>query len=90
MNPFFEIFIWIIMGVLAGGLGSKLMTTDARFEELENVVIAIMGSLVGGLVFMALFGQSDGRQAFIASAAAAWLGSSLGLLSWRRLAAHSA
>jgi uncharacterized membrane protein YeaQ/YmgE (transglycosylase-associated protein family) len=90
MNAFYEIIVWMVVGVLAGWLGSKLMATEARVEGLENVVVAIIGGLVGGLVFMNLFGDSAARPAFVASASSAWLGSCLVLLSWRRLATRSA
>ncbi|MFC9555729.1 GlsB/YeaQ/YmgE family stress response membrane protein [Rhodococcus sp. NPDC056960] len=44
------IFGWIIIGGLAGWIGSKIMGTDARQGILLNIVVGIVGGLLGGFL----------------------------------------
>lgn len=46
---------WIIIGGLAGWIGSKVMGTDEQQGILLNVVVGVIGGLLGGWVF-SLFG----------------------------------
>jgi uncharacterized membrane protein YeaQ/YmgE (transglycosylase-associated protein family) len=46
---------WIVIGGLAGWIGSKLMGTDAQQGIILNIVVGIIGGLIGGWVF-GLFG----------------------------------
>lgn len=39
---------WIIIGGLAGWIGSKIMKTDASMGIILNVVVGIIGGLIGG------------------------------------------
>lgn len=41
---------WIIIGGLAGWIGSKIMKTDAQMGILLNVVVGILGGLIGGFL----------------------------------------
>jgi uncharacterized membrane protein YeaQ/YmgE (transglycosylase-associated protein family) len=41
---------WIIIGGLAGWIGSKIMNTDERMGLLLNVVVGIIGGLLGGFL----------------------------------------
>jgi uncharacterized membrane protein YeaQ/YmgE (transglycosylase-associated protein family) len=41
---------WIIIGGLAGWIGSKIMRTDARMGVLLNIVVGIIGGLIGGFL----------------------------------------
>ncbi|MFZ2529685.1 MAG: GlsB/YeaQ/YmgE family stress response membrane protein [Rhodococcus sp. (in: high G+C Gram-positive bacteria)] len=50
-----SIIAWIIIGGLAGWIGSKLMGTDAQQGILLNIVVGVIGGLIGGWVF-GLFG----------------------------------
>lgn len=49
---------WIILGALAGWIGSKIMNTDKEQGALANIIVGIIGALVGGFVFN-MFGGSD-------------------------------
>ena len=51
------IILWIIFGALAGWLASIIMKTDAQQGGLMNIVVGIIGALVGGFIMNAL-GQS--------------------------------
>lgn len=47
---------WIILGGLAGWLASKIMRTDAEQGIVMNVVVGIVGALIGGFVVQTLGG----------------------------------
>lgn len=46
---------WIIIGGLAGWIGSKIMGTDKQQGILLNIVVGIVGGLIGGLILGLLF-----------------------------------
>ncbi len=41
---------WIIIGGLAGWIGSKIMRTDAQMGVVLNIVVGIVGGLIGGFL----------------------------------------
>jgi len=41
---------WIIIGGLAGWIGSKIMGTDAQMGVVLNIVVGIIGGLIGGFL----------------------------------------
>jgi uncharacterized membrane protein YeaQ/YmgE (transglycosylase-associated protein family) len=41
---------WIIIGGLAGWVGSKIMKTDAQMGLVLNIVVGILGGLIGGFL----------------------------------------
>ncbi len=49
------ILLWILFGALAGWLASLAMGTDAQQGSLANIIIGIVGSMIGGFV-MSFFG----------------------------------
>lgn len=48
---------WLIIGALAGWIGSKLTGTDQQVGCLGNVVAGIAGALLGGFLFGVLFNR---------------------------------
>lgn len=50
-----SIIVWIIVGALAGWIASMIMKTDASMGALANIVVGIIGALIGGWV-VGLFG----------------------------------
>jgi uncharacterized membrane protein YeaQ/YmgE (transglycosylase-associated protein family) len=42
---------WIIVGALAGWLASIVMRTNARQGLLMDIIVGIVGALIGGWVF---------------------------------------
>ncbi len=53
-----SIIAWIILGALAGWIGSMIMGTNEEQGALANIIIGIVGAIIGGFVFN-LFGASD-------------------------------
>ncbi len=85
-----QLFVWIVVGLIAGGLVSRVITWDrVGFGHLRNLGLGLAGGLVGGLLFRlsgwlpALDGFSVSLRAIVAAVvgslvvlAALWL--------WRR------
>ncbi len=57
-----NILLWIVFGALAGWIASLIMGTDESMGALANIVVGIVGALLGGFVF-GLFG-ADGVTGF--------------------------
>lgn len=51
------LILWLILGAVAGWLASVLMKTDNSQGLVMDIVLGIVGSVVGGII-MNLFGQS--------------------------------
>ena len=49
--------IFLIVGGLAGWIASKIMGTDAQQGLLLNIVVGILGAMLGGWLFGNFFGQ---------------------------------
>lgn len=45
---------WLIVGALAGWLASIVMGTNARQGLLLDIIVGIVGALVGGFLFSAI------------------------------------
>lgn len=42
---------WVIIGAVAGWIASKLMGNDREMNWIENIVVGIIGALVGGFLY---------------------------------------
>lgn len=51
------LFLWIIFGGLAGWIASMVMGTDARQGIILNIVVGVIGAVIGGYV-MSMFGET--------------------------------
>lgn len=51
------IISWIIMGGLAGWIASKITGHDASMGVFANVIVGVVGAVVGGLI-MSLIGKT--------------------------------
>lgn len=51
-----NLLLWIVFGVLVGWIASLIMGTSQRQGLLGNILLGVLGSLLGGFV-MTLFGQ---------------------------------
>jgi uncharacterized membrane protein YeaQ/YmgE (transglycosylase-associated protein family) len=55
-----QFIVWIVVGLIAGGLASRVVTWDAKgFGRLRNLGLGLAGALIGGLLFR-LFGLFPG------------------------------
>jgi len=85
MNPAYGIIMWIVIGALAGWIGSKIMGTDAQQGGLANIIIGVIGAVVGGFIARAAFGDTPGNNGFFASFLVALLGACIVLALWRAI-----
>lgn len=51
-----NIIVWIIFGALAGWIASMVMGANARMGALANIVVGIVGALIGGFLMNNVFG----------------------------------
>ncbi|WKY47484.1 GlsB/YeaQ/YmgE family stress response membrane protein [Eubacteriaceae bacterium ES3] len=51
------IFSWIILGGIAGWLASIITSNNKDMGLLKNIVVGILGAVIGGWVF-SFFGQA--------------------------------
>lgn len=49
------IIAWVVIGGIAGWLASKVMNTDAQQGIILNIVVGVVGALLGGFL-LRLFG----------------------------------
>ena len=59
-----DFIIWLIVGGIIGWLASMIMKTDAQQGVLLNVVVGIIGALIGGWLIAPLIGGSTGTDGF--------------------------
>ncbi len=52
-----NLFLWILMGLLAGWLASVIMHTDSAQGPFMDIVLGVLGALAGGFL-MSLFGAT--------------------------------
>jgi uncharacterized membrane protein YeaQ/YmgE (transglycosylase-associated protein family) len=90
MNPAIGMLGWIIIGALAGWIGSKIMGTNARQGALANIVIGVVGAVVGGFLAKRIFGANLGHNGLLASFGVALVGSCLVILVWKTLSRRPA
>lgn len=45
------IILWVILGAFVGWIASVIMNTNVRQRAMANVLVGILGSLIGGLIF---------------------------------------
>lgn len=51
------ILAWIIVGALAGWIGSIVTGTNEQMGAVANIVVGIIGALIGGFLFNLLGGE---------------------------------
>ena len=51
-----DIIAWLIVGGLAGWIASMIMKTDAQMGALANIVVGIIGALLGGWIARTFLG----------------------------------
>ena len=54
--------IWLVVGGLIGWVASMIMKTDAQQGVILNVVVGIIGSMLGGWLLAPMFGSGTINQ----------------------------
>jgi uncharacterized membrane protein YeaQ/YmgE (transglycosylase-associated protein family) len=54
--------VWLILGGIIGWLASLVMRTDAQQGIFLNIVVGIVGALIGGLLISPLLGAATINQ----------------------------
>ena len=54
--------IWLVVGGLIGWVASKIMNTDAQQGIFLNIVVGIVGSMLGGWLVAPLLGSGTVNQ----------------------------
>jgi uncharacterized membrane protein YeaQ/YmgE (transglycosylase-associated protein family) len=52
-----NIILWIVFGALAGWIASMVMGTNAQMGALANIIVGIVGAIIGGLIMNAFDAQ---------------------------------
>lgn len=82
MNPAYGFIMWIVIGAIAGFIASKLM--GPREGLLADIVVGVIGALIGGFIARTAFGDDPSNNGFITSTAIA-VGGAVLVLAIRRL-----
>jgi len=48
-----NILIWIVLGALAGWVASIIMGWNAQMGAIANIIVGIVGALIGGFIMNA-------------------------------------
>ena len=51
-----NLIVWLLVGALIGWLASMVMRTDAQQGALLNIVVGIVGAIIGGWIMSAFGG----------------------------------
>lgn len=49
-----NIILWVVFGALAGWIASMIMGRNAQMGALANIVVGIVGAVLGGLLMNAV------------------------------------
>ena len=83
MNPAYGIIMWIIIGALAGWIGSKIMGTDRAQGGMANIIVGIIGAVIGGFISRTFVGDSHSNNGLIASFLVALVGACVVIGIWK-------
>ena len=72
MNPAYGIILWIIIGAAAGWVASLIMKTRQGLGM--DIVVGVVGALIGGFLTRVLFGDNFANNGLFASFGVALLG----------------
>lgn len=54
-----SIIVWLVMGGLVGWIASMIMGTDAQQGIILNIVVGVVGALIGGWLIGPLLGAGS-------------------------------
>jgi uncharacterized membrane protein YeaQ/YmgE (transglycosylase-associated protein family) len=46
-----NLILWLLLGALIGWLASMVMRTDAQQGAILNIIVGIIGAMIGGFLF---------------------------------------
>ena len=49
-----DLIFWIVLGALAGWIASMIMGRNAQMGAVANIIVGILGAIIGGLVMNSL------------------------------------
>lgn len=52
-----NLIFWVVLGALAGWIASMIMKRDSQMGAGANIVVGIVGALIGGFIMNSLGGQ---------------------------------
>jgi uncharacterized membrane protein YeaQ/YmgE (transglycosylase-associated protein family) len=87
-----QLTVWIVMGLVGGGLAGLLITRERKgFGLVRNMALGLAGAIVGGLLFrlLGLFAGLDAISISLRDVVAAFVGSLIVLAAiwlWQRFA----
>lgn len=61
-------FVWLIVGVVIGSLGSLIMRSDPDRGAVPSTLAGILGALLAGWLLAPILGEPSGRGFFTLSA----------------------
>lgn len=62
--PVYALLLWIIIGGVAGWLARKILKTPPPFGVVGDIVVGIVGAVIGGYL-LGLLGGSGGGGIFV-------------------------
>ena len=74
---------WLIIGLIAGALARLIMPGRDPMGMIATILLGIVGSIIGGLVSVAIWGSGDGNGFRPAGLLLSVLGAILVLWIWR-------
>jgi|SRR5436190_1422579 len=90
VNPGAGIIVWIIVGVSAGWLASRITGTDGQRGALANVFIGVLGALVAGFITRGVLAGLGYENLDIAGMAGALFGTCAVVFGWHGLSRRQA
>jgi len=90
MNPQYGPIAWIVIGGLAGWVGSMLMGTNRRQGVIANIVIGVLGAWIAGYIAHHFLEARMADHGLLLSFAVALLGSCIVIAGWKAVGGHAA
>ena len=88
MNPGAGIVVWILVGISAGWLASRITGTDGKSGALANVFIGVLAALVAGFTTRGVLAGLGYENLDIAGMAGALFGTCAVVFGWHALSHH--
>lgn len=81
---------WLIIGAVAGWIASMILGRNQQMNWLENIIVGIVGALVGGFLY-GLLADSDWDSSFsIGTLLVAIVGAVIVLAIWNAIRSRTA